>query len=368
MSWDEQQPPWGGKQNPGPEDFIAALIRKIKETFDPDAAGGQRGGNGNGGKKTASGAGGGKLMLVIAALVAFAFINASFFTIEPGQQGVVLRFGKFSRIASPGLNFKIPMVDQMIKVDVKTVRKEEFGFRTRKAARRSQFAKRGYEAESLMLTGDKNVIDVEWIVQYRIKDPVDYLFRVGDVPEAVRDLSEKVMRRIIGNMDFDYVLGNRDVLASAMSRELQRDLDSYRSGVDVVKVQLQDVNPPDAVKPAFNEVNEADQDMKRLVNEAEETYNRQIPKARGTAKQRIQEAQGYAVERINKARGDTVRFLDIYKEYRLAKDVTRKRMYLETMQKVMPRIKEIYIMDKDQRSILPLLNLNQPRANSAAAR
>ncbi len=367
MNWDDQQPPWGGgkKANPA-EDFVASLIRKLKEVFDPDlAAGGGGEGTGRGRGNGEPQRGGGRVIAVIAAVLVFlAIVNGAYFTINPGEQGVVLRFGRFSRIANPGLNFKIPLVDQVIKVDVKTVRKEEFGFRTRKAARRTQYAKRGYDAESLMLTADKNVIDVEWIVQYRIKDPVDYLFRVKNVAEAVRDLSEKVMRRIVGNMDFDYVLGNRDVLASEVARELQKDLDGYRSGVDVVKVQLQDVNPPDAVKPAFNEVNEADQDMKRLVNEAEEAYNRQIPKARGTAKQRIQEAEGYAVARINQAKGDTARFLALYKEYRQARDVTRKRLYFETMQKVIPRVKEVYVVDRKQKGILPLLNLNRPGAAS----
>ncbi len=367
MSWDDQQPPWGGKKNPNPEDLIAALIRKIKAVFDPDAgSGGGHGAGGGGGTEEETGGGGGKLMVIIAVVIVLAIANGCYFTVKPGEQGVILRFGKFSRIATPGLNFKIPMVDHVIKVDVKTVRKEEFGYRTRKAGQRSQFAKRGYDTESLMLTGDKNVIDVEWIVQYRIKDPVDYLFRVKNVQEAVRDLSEKAMRRIVGNMDFDYVLGNRDILATSVARELQHDLDAYRSGVDVVKVQLQDVNPPDAVKPAFNEVNEADQDMKRLVNEAEEAYNREIPKARGTAKGMIEEAEGYAVQRVNAARGDTARFISLYKEYRQARDVTRRRMYIETMQQVLPRIKEVYVMDKEQRSVLPLLDLKA--GDRAAAR
>lgn len=361
MSWDDQEPPWGGRKTNPADEIVASIIRKIKEAFDPDLASGGDGsgrGGGGGGKK-----GGGRMFgLAILLLVLFVIVNGAYFTIEPGEQGVVLRFGRFSRIADPGLNFKIPLVDRVIKVDVKTVRKEEFGFRTRKAARRSLYAKKGYEAESLMLTADKNVIDVEWIVQYRIKDPVDYLFRVENVSEAVRDLSEKVMRRVVGNMDFDYILESRELLASQVARELQHDLDGYRSGVDVVKVQLQDVNPPDAVKPAFNEVNEADQDMKRLVNEAEEAYNQKIPKARGTAKRIIQEAEGYAVARVNHARGDTARFVALYKEYRQARDVTRKRLYLETMQEVLPKVKEIYVVDPRQKGVLPLLNLNRPAA------
>ena len=285
--------------------------------------------------------------------------NSAYFTIKPGEQGVVLRFGEYLKTSEPGLNFKFPLVDEVIKVDVKEVLKEEFGFRTLLASQRSQYDKRGYDEESLMLTGDKNVIDVEWIVQYKIKDPVAYLFKVKNVQQAVKDVSEASIRRIIGNMDFDYVLGNRDLLAGTTTREMQKELDRYESGVDIVKVQLQDVNPPDAVKPAFNEVNEADQDMKRLVNEAEEHYNREIPKARGTAKQIVEEAQGYAVQRFNKAKGETSRFNAILKEYKRARDVTRERMYLETMQGILPRVEEIYLVDKDQKGILPLLDLNK---------
>ena len=165
-------------------------------------------------------------------------------------------------------------------------------------------------------------------------------------------------------MDFDYVLGNRDLLAGTTAREMQKELDRYETGVDIVKVQLQDVNPPDAVKPAFNEVNEADQDMKRLVNEAEEHYNREIPKARGTAKQIVEEAQGYAVQRVNKAKGETSRFNAILTEYKRAKDVTRKRMYLETMQEILPEVEEVFLVDKDQKGILPLLDLNKAKTGA----
>ncbi|MFN2369313.1 MAG: FtsH protease activity modulator HflK, partial [Desulfurivibrionaceae bacterium] len=269
------------------------------------------------------------------------------------------RLGKYLKTAGPGLNFKIPLVDVVSKVDVKTVRKEEFGFRTMQASQRSQYDKRGYDNESLMLTGDKNVIDFEWIVQYKIKDPFDYLYKITDVREAVRDISETSIRRNVGNMDFDYILGNRQLLASMTAQAMQEILDRYESGVYIVKVQLQDVNPPDPVKPAFNEVNEADQDMKRLVNEAEENYNREIPRARGRAKQVLEEAQGYAVQRVNKAKGETSRFLDILKEYNRARDVTRKRMYLETMQTVLPKVDEVFIVDEKQKGILPLLNLNK---------
>ena len=212
--------------------------------------------------------------------------------------------------------------------------------------------------ESLMLTADKNVINVAWIVQYRVGNPIDYLFKVQDVRQAVHDLSENVTRRVVGNMDFDYVLGNRDLLAASVKQELQEQLNFLEAGVDLVTVQFQDINPPDPVKPAFNEVNEADQDMKRLVNEAEETYNRVIPAARGNALKIVEEAYGYAKERINNAEGQTTRFLDILKEYEGAPDVTRQRMYLETMQEVLPTVEKIYVMDEGQQGPLPLLNLH----------
>jgi membrane protease subunit HflK len=238
------------------------------------------------------------------------------------------------------------------------VRKEEFGFRSRAQIQKSVFAKSGYASESLMLTGDKNVIDVEWIVQYKVQDPYKFAFNVRNVPQAVRDISEMVMRRMVGNYGFDYVLNNREILGGQVARELQQTLKDYDSGVYISEVRLKDVTPPDTVKPAFNEVNEADQDMKRLVNEAEQQYNKVIPKASGSAKRIIEEAHGYAIERVNNAKGDTSRFLSVLAEYEKAKSVTRNRMYLETMANVLPKVKEVYVIDKDQRSLLPLLSVN----------
>jgi modulator of FtsH protease HflK len=217
-----------------------------------------------------------------------------------------------------------------------------------------------------MLTADKNVINVAWIVQYRVADPYAFLFKVADVVQAIRDMSESVTRRIVGNWDFDYVLSNRDLLANTVKVELQAQLDGLfpkgMSGVSIGTVQFQDINPPEQVKPAFNEVNEADQDMKRLVNEAEEQYNRVIPKAAGDAKKIVEEAYGYQAQRINNAQGETQRFLDILKEYQQAKDITRKRMYLETMKEVLPGVQSVYVLDKNQTSPLPLLNLTSPSA------
>jgi len=209
---------------------------------------------------------------------------------------------------------------------------------------------------------------VEWIVQYKVRDPFDFLFKVANVPQSVRDVSETVIRRVVGNMGFDYVLDNRELLAGQTTRELQKALDGYEAGVNVVIVQLQDVNPPDQVKPAFNEVNEADQDMKRLVNEAEEAYNKVIPKARGSAKQILEEAQGYAVERVNRSKGETSRYLALLEEYTRAKDVTRRRLYLEMMQEVLPQVADIYVFDKAQQSILPYLDVTGGRGEAAGVK
>ena len=369
MAWQDEQPQWGKNKRPaGPEDLIVAFLKKIKEMFD-GIGGGQgsgQGGDKNGGGGSGSGSTGmppgmwgglGKIALIIGVLFVVNIVYSSFYTIQPGERGVVLRLGKYNKTASPGLNFMVPMIDQVVKVDIETVRKEEFGYRTKVPGQKTIYDKRGYDMESLMLTGDKNVIDVEWIVQYKVNDPARFVFNVQNVSEAVRDVSEAAMRRVVGNRDFDYALSNRDIIEASTERELQAALDDYESGVEIVTVKLQDVNPPDAVKPAFNEVNEADQDMKRLVNEAEATYNRVIPRARGEAKKIYEESEGYAVERVNLAKGETSRFLALLEEYSRAKDVTRKRLYLETMQDVFPSVSQMYVIDKDQRGILPLLNL-----------
>jgi modulator of FtsH protease HflK len=357
--------PWGKKKKPaGPEDFLAELIQKIRDFFEQ-----QQGKKNDGPKEQPPGGGGddqppnflasaGKIAAIILAVLIFRGFFACFYTIKPTEQGIVLRFGKYARTADPGLNFKIPYIEDMERVDVTSFRKEEFGFRTRIPGENTVFDKGGYDRESLMLTGDKNVIEVAWIVQYKVKDPVDFLFKVRNVQQAVRDNSETVTRRIVGNMDFDYVLSNRTTLANMAKQELQRDLDKLETGVDIITLQLQDITPTDEVKPAFNEVNEADQDMKRLVNEAEEHQNRIIPKARGSAKQMIEEAHGYAAQRINDAKGETTRFKAIATEYAKAKEVTRQRMYLETMQEILPKVEHLYVMDNSGQPVLPFLNLN----------
>ncbi|MFT5699534.1 MAG: membrane protease subunit HflK [Desulforhopalus sp.] len=374
MSNQDQQPPWGKKNKPQtPEEVVAQLINKLQDFFADKKKPSPPGET----PETPSGpsspfASIGKLLAVALVIIVLQGVYSSFFKITPSEVGVVLRLGEYSRTTPPGLHFKIPYLDKLYKVDVENIRKEEFGFRSRFPGQNASYDRKGYDMESLMLTADKNVINVAWIVQYRVADPYAYLFKVANVRQAIRDMSESVTRRIVGNMDFDYVLSNRDLLAASVKVELQEQLDRLfptgMSGVSIGTVQFQDINPPDTVKPAFNEVNEADQDMKRLVNEAQETYNRVIPKAAGDAKKIIEEAYGYKAQRINNAQGETQRFTDILKEYKNAPAVTRQRMYLETMKEILPNVESIYVIDKDQQSPIPLMNItsaagiaNQPK-------
>jgi membrane protease subunit HflK len=356
-----EQPPWGKKKQPsGPEDLLAALIQKIRDAFAGREKEPPQGPAGEPPPERATGpfSGPGKVVAIVVAFIVLQAAAGAFYTIKPGEVGVVLRFGQFHRTTTPGLHFKIPYVEEMTKVDVESVRKEEFGFRTRTPGA-AAYDRKGFDMEALMLTGDKDVIEVAWIVQYKVSDPVLFLYRVRDVAQIVRDASETVTRRIVGNMDFDYVLSNREILAANARKELQDQLNRLESGVAVMTLQLLDINPPEQVKPAFNEVNIADQDMKRLVNEAEETYNRVIPKARGSAKQIVEEARGYAVERLNRANGETNRFKAIVKEYEGTEEVTRQRLYLEAMQEILPRVDQVYVVDGSQQNILPLLDLSR---------
>ena len=367
-----EQPPWGKKKKPNPtEDFLAQLIQKIRDFFEKQQAAEQRdaGSPGEGPGQPGAGKqsplkGGGMFFSLIAAAFAIQIALSAFFTIAPGEVGVVLRFGQYHRTTNPGLHFKLPYIEQLVKVNVEVVRKEEFGFRSRGPGATSNIDRKGYDVESLMLTGDKNVIEMAWIVQYQVSDPVNFLFKVRDVPQAVRDASEMVVRRLVGNMDFDYVLGNRDILAAEARKELQSELNNLEAGINIFTIQLQDINPPEPVRPAFNEVNEADQDMMRLVNEAEKVYNEVIPKARGSAKQIVEEAHGYAVERVNRAQGEVARFQAILKEYQGSEQVTRQRMFLETMEEILPKVEHLYIMEGSQHPALPLINLSQ-RGNQA---
>jgi membrane protease subunit HflK len=241
----------------------------------------------------------------------------------------------------------------------------EFGFRTLRAAQRSEFAPSTPDtvAEAVMLTGDLNVAVVEWIVQFRIKDARAYLFHVRDVPETFRNMSEAAMRQVVGDHSVDEVLTiGRESIAQQAKEELQRLCNLYGIGIEVQQLVLQDVNPPDAVKPAFNEVNQAIQEKERAINEAWAEYNKVVPRAKGEAEQAVRAAEGYALERVNNAQGDASRFEAFYAEYRKAPAVTRKRIYLETMATLIPKAGRKLILDEKARGILPLLQLEGPRS------
>jgi membrane protease subunit HflK len=298
------------------------------------------------------------VLILIAALILF---FTGLYTINPEEVGVIQRFGKYVATTEPGLHFKIPFgVDTLTKVKVKHVYKEEFGFRTLESGVNTRYSNRSFASESIMLTGDLNIADVEWIVQFRIKDPVKFLFNVRNVTETLRDMSESTMQEVVGDRSVDevIVLSRKDIAIQA-SELLQQQLDYYQSGIEIVTINLQNVNPPDPVKPAFNDVNSAKQERERIVNDAWQQYNNIIPEARGKAKRTIEEAEGYAVNRINRATGDANRFIEMLTQYRLAKSVTKKRMYLETMQKILPQLENVYIVDEDQKGVLPLLNLEK---------
>jgi membrane protease subunit HflK len=289
-------------------------------------------------------------------IIVLIFLLSSLFTVNPEEIGVIQRFGKFTRVVSPGLNFKLPFgIETVKKVPVERQLKEEFGFRTRTAGVRTEYAGRAFQKESLMLTGDLNAGEVEWIVQFRIADPYKFLFKVRNAISTFRDMNEALMREVVGDRSVSEVLTiGRVEIANTVTTKLQELCDQYETGIKVDQVVLQDVNPPDPVKPAFNEVNEAQQEREKLINQARSEYNKVIPKARGDALRIIEEARGYGVERVNQSRGEATRFNSIFKEYLKAPEVTRQRIYLETMNDVLPRVGRKLITDNEAAGILPL--------------
>jgi membrane protease subunit HflK len=289
------------------------------------------------------------------------FIFSSFFTISPEEVGVILRFGKFSHIAGPGLNFKLPLgIDDLYKVPVQRQLKLEFGFRTEAADVRTRYSQSSFLDESLMLTGDLNAAEVEWIVQYRLADPYKFLFKVRNTTSTFRAMTEAMMREIVGDRTVNEVLTvGRQEISLAVETQLQEMCDQYDTGIKVEQIVLQDVNPPDRVKPSFNEVNEAQQEREKLINQAQAEFNKVIPRAKGEAEKMIQEAEGYALERINRAGGEAARFNVLYEQYRRAKDVTQQRIYLETMNKILPKVGKKLIIDESVEGLIPLLDLKK---------
>jgi len=302
------------------------------------------------------------LGIVILALLVWAALSV-YYTVQPEQRAVVKRFGAVVGITDPGLHFKIPFgVDTVQFVATERVLKQEFGFRTQatRAGARSTYSSQDFEDESLMLTGDLNMIDVEWVVQYRIRDPIKFLYEMREPTRTLRDISESVMRRIVGNMLGSEVLTvGRVEIQQKAREEIQEIMDGYDSGIHINTVEMQDVVPPPAVQPAFNEVNEARQERERMINEAQKRVNQEIPNAKGAALRTVAEAEGYATERVNRARGESARFSAVLAEYRDAAEVTRTRLYLEAMNEVIPRIGQVLVVQDEQVGPLPLLDVNR---------
>ncbi len=304
-----------------------------------------------------------KRWLYIAAIGLFGLwvLVSGFYTVDADEVGVIQRFGQYIRTTEPGLHLKAPLgVETVKKVKVQRVFKEEFGFRTLQGGVQTQYSTQSFLDESLMLTGDLNSAVVEWIVQYRIKDPVKYLFHVRNVEETLRDVSQSVMQLVVGDHSVDEVIVlSRQEIEDEALQLTQKSLDEFETGLDVVTIKLQDVNPPETVQPAFNEVNQARQERERIINEAMEAYNKIIPQARGQAEQMLRQAEGYASNRVNRARGDAEKFLAVWREYSKARDVTRRRIYLETMQEILPKLQNIYVVDEDQKGLIPLLQFQK---------
>jgi len=306
--------------------------------------------------------GGGVIGIVVLLVLVWGALT-SFYTVQPEERAVVKRFGSVMGITDPGLQFKIPFgIDQIQLVATERVLKQEFGFRTQgtRQGARSTYSTAQFEDESLMLTGDLNMIDVEWVVQYRINDPIKFLYRMREPTRTLRDISESVMRRIVGNMLGSEVLTiGRVEIQQKAGDEIQEILDQYDAGIRISTVEMQDVVPPPAVQPAFNEVNEARQERERMINEAQKRVNQEIPNAEGAALRTVAEAEGYATERVNRADGESIRFSAVLREYQQAPTVTRSRLYLETLNEVLPKIGQILVVQDGQVGPLPLLDVNR---------
>lgn len=295
--------------------------------------------------------------VIVVVVLAILLASTMFYTVKPSEVGVVQRFGRYVRTTQPGLQFKMPLgVETVRKVNVRLVKTEEFGAGS--SAGVSRFAG-GSNNVTLMLTGDLNVAVVPWIVQYRIKDPYNYLFKVRDVQQLLRDLSEASMRLVVGDRSIDDIISKRDEIAVSAQETLQRELDQADTGIQIVTVEMKKTDVPEPVQPALNEVNQATQEKEQLIYQAKEDYNKAIPTARGEAERTISAARGYALDRVNRAKGDASRFTALYTEYAKAKDVTRRRLYLEAMNELYPKLAQKYLVDAEQKNLLPLLNLGK---------
>jgi modulator of FtsH protease HflK len=306
-----------------------------------------------------------KAGLALALLLVFL---TTYYQVEPDEVGVVTRFSKFVRTTGPGPHLRLPLgIERVQKVPVQRQLKQEFGFRTLRVGLGSDYRKdEKTAAEAQMLTGDLNVATVEWIVQYKVADPYKYLFKLRDVEATFRMMTEAAMRQVVGDHSVTELLTVGREAIAARAKELLANLCKlYDNGILVQQLVLQDVDPPEPVKPSFNEVNQAIQERERAINEAWAEYNQEIPRARGSAEQLMQGSEGYAVDRVNRAKGDAQRFLALHEEYRKAPEVTRTRLHLETMSAVLPRAGTKLVLDEQARGLLPMFSLGKQLENAA---
>ena len=300
------------------------------------------------------------IIIVVAILVGVG--ASSFFVVDQTEQAVVLRFGQYNRTAGAGLHFKLPFgLEQNYNVPTQVIQNMAFGFRTQRPGVTSVRSDVDYPEESIMLTGDLNIVDVEWIIQYRITNPQSWLFNVEDQEKTIRDISQSVVNELVGDRAIVDVLGQeRPAIETQGQENMNTILDSYGLGINVTAVRLQNIVPPAGrVQDAFEDVNRAVQDMNRLINEGREQYNQEIPRARGEADQMVQIAEGYAAERVNNAQGDASRFNSVLGEYEQAPATTRTRLYFEMIENVFRDQEETQLIDRNLSNFIPLLNLSQ---------
>jgi membrane protease subunit HflK len=306
----------------------------------------------------------GTILLILAGVALIVLMGTSVYIVDQTEEAVVTRFGRYRTTAGPGLQFKLPFgIDRHYLVNVKNVQTEQFGFRTLQGGISATYA--SDTRESTMLTGDLNIVDVEWIIQYRVADPVAWTFNVMEREKTIRDVSRSAINSLVGDRAIMDIMGpERSAIEIEGINIMNETFRSFGLGIDVIAVKLQNIDPPPGVQEAFDDVNKAEQDMNRLINEGLQAYNAEIPKAKGEAERLIQVAQGYATERLNRAQGDIARFNSVYEEYRKAPEITRRRLYYEMVEEVFKDDRETVIIDRTFDNFLPFNDLGAPRGGT----
>ncbi|MCL2139613.1 MAG: FtsH protease activity modulator HflK [Treponema sp.] len=299
------------------------------------------------------------IFIVLGVVFLIILLATSVYIVDQAEEAVITRFGKYLTTKGPGLQFKLPFgIDKNYTVNVKTVQTEQFGFRTVSSGIQSTYSNQ--TSESTMLTGDLNIIEVEWVIQYRIVDPKAWTFNVNERTATIRDVSRSAINMLVGDRAIMDIMGvERSAIEAEGINFMNETFKGYGLGINVIAVKLQNIDPPAGVQQAFDDVNKAIQDMNRLINEGQQVYNEEIPKTKGEAERLIQMARGYAAERVNKAQGDVARFNMVYDEYRQAQDVTRQRLYYEMIEEVFKDTKDTVIIDRNLKNFLPLMNLGE---------